>query len=559
MEYRKAVQLLVAYAKAYYVYDKPMVDDDIYDALYKKVKDYEEKNPIAVVKLSPTQNVGYRDNRFDKFIHSKPMLSISNVYDFNDMAGWYSNLAKTNKNLSYVCEPKYDGVSITILYKNGVLIGASTRGNGLVGEDVTLNVMTIDNVPKEIKAQGTCEVRGEVVMYKDDFEELNRSRSENGLVTYANTRNAASGSLRQKSAEITRSRKLKFHAFDLFGDLEYGTQVNTLERLKELGFSVFKYIYCRRLVHIESAYKTLLRERETLPMSTDGMVIKVNEREKYENIGNGTKSPNWARAYKFPPENSVTTITGLEWGHGKTGAYVPKARFQPVVLYGVTVTKSTLHNYSRLQESGIKIGDKVIVSLEADVHPVIKEVLVSLRTGNEIDIPIPKICATCGANLIVSNKYLLCPNNNCGDKLEARLSHFVGKKGINMQGLGNNTIHELCARGLVKNLSDLFTLSEDDLTPINVIKNSILGIIHSHRGVELWRFISALGINGLSEKNAKILASAFGMNMFSEDFKLNKALKTTSINTTLRENIVTYFTEYKDEIKKLLELLDPKV
>lgn len=528
----------------YHVLDKPEISDAALDSLKHELFNLELQYPEFISPDSPTQRVGGEPlDEFEKVAHSSPMLSLEDIFSFEELSDWEARIKKlspTDK-FDYYAELKMDGLAVCLIYKNGIFIEGSTRGNGLIGENVTQNLKTIEAIPlrlrvptegelvaiglsvpqaqKAIKAikGGKIEVRGEAIITKEVFEELNKELAEKKLPLLANPRNAAAGSIRQLDSKITAFRHLDCYIYSLLTDLGqiYHKQEHQISKL--LGFKVLSQNkYCKDLREVEKFHAHWLRYRDQLPFEVDGIVTVVNNLALEKKLGTRGKAPRWMIAYKFPGQEATTIVTDIIVQIGRTGILTPIAVLRPVQIGGVIVSRATLHNEDEIERLGIKIGDTVIVARAGDVIPDIVRVLPNLRTDKEKDFKMPQKCPFCGAVIekIEGKVAYRCPNKNCFAQNKRRLAHFVSRQAMDIDGLGPKIIEQLIKAGLVSDPSDFYKLKEGDLLSLErFAEKSALNLIESinkSKKVTLNRFIYALGIRQVGEETARDLAENFG-------------------------------------------------
>jgi DNA ligase (NAD+) len=517
-EYKEAVEKLNLWAYHYYVLDDAITTDEEYDKLYHKVVAYEEAHPQDILSDSPTQRVGdVVSDGFVKAKHLSRMWSLEDIFDAEGLKKWLEKTYRLDNNVTFYCEPKYDGASLNLVYENGELREGITRGDGSVGELITQNVKTIRTIPLTIEHKGLIEIRGEVVIFKDEFEKINKERIQKGEAPFSNPRNAAAGSLRQLDPKITASRNLVF--------LPYGLGVNELEH--KLLSERMEYIYnlgfrkppLRALTQgydeIEAIYEQMKLERESYPMMLDGMVVKVNEIAAQIDMGYTVKVPRWAVAYKFPAVEKITTLKDIILQVGRTGVVTPVAIVEPTDIDGAVVERATLHNFDEIERMDIRIGDKVIILRSGDVIPKIVKVLTQERSGDEVKVERPKACPVCGSELLQEEVLIKCQNLECEARVVNSIIYFASKQCLNIDGLGIKIVEQLFTSGLVKSVLDLFSLTMERLLTLEGFKEkkaqNLLNSIESVKGCELWRFINALGIEHIGEVASKMIAEAFGL------------------------------------------------
>ncbi len=562
-DYTKAVDRLNLYSYHYYVLDDPLTTDEVYDRLYHEVVAYEEKNPQKILKNSPTQRVGdVVSLGFKKAKHLSRMWSLEDVFDAQGLQKWLTKTYKLDKHISFYCEPKFDGASLNLIYKNGELSQGITRGDGVEGEDITQNVKTIRSVPLSIEHKETIEIRGEVVIFKEEFEKINQQRSKNGEAVFANPRNAAAGSLRQLDSSITASRNLVF--------LPYGVGVNELKH--KLLSEKMEYIYslgfkkppqratCKDYEEIQNIYEVMKNERESYPMMLDGMVVKVNEIAAQIDMGYTVKNPRFSVAYKFPAVEKITTVKEIVLQVGRTGVVTPVAIVEPTDIEGVVVERATLHNFDEIERKDIRIGDKVIILRSGDVIPKIIKVLTHERNGNEMKFPRPKECPVCGSELLDEGVLLKCQNLKCEARVVNSIIYFASKPCLNIDGLGEKIVETLYNASLVKSVLDLFDLTLEKLLELEGFKEkkaqNLLDAIENAKGCEYWRFINALGIEHIGEVASKTLSEAFG-SRFLEVCK-EEIMACDGIGEEMAESLLEFIRVNRESIIKLQQILQPK-
>lgn len=516
-EYQSAVELLKKYSYHYYVLDDPITTDEEYDILYHKVVAYEHENPSHILADSPTQRVGDQpQEKFDKARHLSRMWSLEDLFNRDELDTWVNRITKVYGNVTFGCEPKFDGASLNLIYEGGRLSQAITRGDGVEGEDVTQNAKTIQSIPLSIDYAGRIEIRGEVVIFKDDFEQINEERLKNGESLFANPRNAAAGSLRQLDTRITASRRLVFMPYGIGeNNLDIPNLSERMEWVYALGFRrpAMRHV-CRSAEEIEGFYQEMLGVRDTFEMLLDGMVIKVDSISVQDELGYTVKNPRWAAAYKFPAIEKLTVLRDVILQVGRSGVVTPVAIVEPVDIEGVTVERSTLHNFDEIQRKDIRIGDKVIILRSGDVIPKIVKVIASERTGGEAVVPRPTHCPVCGSELLDEGALIKCQNLSCEARVVNSIIYFASKQCLNIDGLGDKIVEALHKAGLVHDVSDLFSLTMEQLLSLEGFKEkksrNLIDAIAAARGCECWRFINALGIEHIGEVASKTLCGAFG-------------------------------------------------
>ena len=507
----------------YYVLDSPVITDEEYDKLFRELAELEEKFPEFKSPNSPTQRVGAPPlKEFKTVKHEIPMLSLDNAFNAEELMAFekkIKRMLKTDEEIEYVVEPKFDGLSISLLYRNGELVRGATRGNGIEGEDVTPNVRTIKTIPLFIEdAPPLIEVRGEVVMFKKDFEELNRERRMKGETTFANPRNAAAGSVRQLDSSITAKRKLHFFAYavGIYEGITFKTQEGILLFLKEKRFKVSPDF--EKVKGIEQVIKRCLwfqERRDEYPFDMDGAVVKVNSLELQKKLGATTHAPRWAIAYKFPAEEKETIVRDIIIQVGRTGKLTPVAILEPVFVSGSTVSRATLHNEDEIKRLGVRIGDHVIVRKAGSVIPEIVRVVKEKRTGKEREFKFPDKCPVCGAKVIrlPGEADYRCTNASCPAQIKGRILHFVSRDAMDIENIGESLVNQLVDKGIVKDIGDLYYLKVDDLLPLErmgrVLAEKIVRNIQNSKNRPLHRLIYGLGIFHVGKHVAEILTQKF--------------------------------------------------
>lgn len=506
----------------YYVLNDPLMSDFEYDKLMRELQDLEQANPQYADPNSPTQRVGSdRANQFASVTHRFPMQSLSNTYSREEVTDFDTRIQKEVGEVEYVCELKFDGTSISLLYEHGQLVRAATRGDGTVGDDVTENVRTIRSIPLQLRGGGypdLFEIRGEILMPYKSFERLNREREDIGETPFANPRNAAAGSLKQQSSAVTASRDLDAYLYMLAGDeMPYATHYESLLAARQWGFKVSDQMkLCRNLDEVMDFIRYWDKARESLPFATDGVVIKVNSYAMQKQLGSTAKAPRWAVAYKFKAEQALTRLLSVDFQVGRTGAITPVANLEPVQLAGTVVKRASLHNAEQIALLDIRLGDMVYVEKGGEIIPKITEVELSERPAESQPFGFITRCPECGTELV---KYEgearhYCPNSSsCPPQIVGRIVHFISRKAMNIEGLGDETVQLLYDNGLVHDISDLYTLKRADLVRLPRLgeksADNILRNIEASKQVPFARVLFAIGIRFIGETTAKILARQF--------------------------------------------------
>ena len=515
-------QLLHEQNYRYYVLNDPLMSDFEYDKLMRELQDLEQSYPQYADPNSPTQRVGSdRANQFASVTHRFPMQSLANTYSREEVIDFDARVRKEVGEVEYVCELKFDGTSISLLYEHGRLVRAATRGDGTVGDDVTENVRTIRSIPLQLRGTGypdLFEIRGEILMPYKSFERLNREREDIGETPFANPRNAAAGSLKQQSSAVTASRDLDAFLYTLVGDnLPYTTHYESLMAARQWGFKISDHIQlCRNLDEVMAFIQHWDKARESLPFATDGAVIKVNSYAMQKQLGSTAKAPRWAVAYKFKAEQALTRLLSVDFQVGRTGAITPVADLEPVQMAGTVVKRASLHNAEQIALLDIRLGDMVYVEKGGEIIPKITEVELSQRPADSRPFEFITHCPECGTELV---KYEgearhYCPNSSsCPPQIVGRIVHFISRRAMNIEGLGDETVQLLYDNGLIHDVSDLYTLKRADLVRLPRLgeksADNILRNIEASKAVPFSRVLFAIGIRFVGETTAKILARQF--------------------------------------------------
>lgn len=515
--------LLQYYTKKYFD-DEQVVSDYEYDMLMRELKQIEKEYPELITEDSPTQRVGTGAIKkgFEKVTHEVPLQSLQDVFTFEEVEEFDQRMQKAaiefSRSLDYVVETKIDGLSSAIEYRNGKLYRGATRGNGIVGEDVTQNISTIKHVPKELKEPISITVRGEVFIGKTDFDKLNEDRLLEEQEQFANARNAAAGSLRQLDSKITASRPLDIYVFNVqkCDDITFKTHYESLLYLERLGFNVNPVkILCKNMQEVRDAINKIGEMRNGLDFGIDGAVVKVNDLELREKVGTTYKTPRWAVAYKYPPEKKETLLKDIVCQVGRTGAITPMAILDPVYVAGSKISKTTLHNEDYIKQNDIRIGDRVIIQKAGDVIPEVVGVNKDKRDGTEKIFEMPRICPVCGADAVreEGEAVVRCIGIECPAKLYRSIIHFASKDAMDIDGLGEAIIGVLIERKLISNIADIYKLTIDDVASLKKngkkFAQNLINAIEESKKRDLYRVINSLGIRHVGVKLAKTLARYF--------------------------------------------------
>ncbi|HUC88651.1 MAG TPA: NAD-dependent DNA ligase LigA [Candidatus Paceibacterota bacterium] len=573
----------------YHVTNNPKVTDDVYESLTRELHDLEEKYPACADPNSAVNRVaGAPQDKFNKVTHKIRMLSMNDSFSKEEVSLWEKRVSKLlNADFSYFCELKLDGLAISLIYENGVFIKGATRGDGFIGEDVTENLKMIETIPLKLKSPHPAyvEVRGEAVMPKRIWRKLNREQESAGKPAFANTRNAAAGSIRQLDPNIVKERSLDFFAWDL-EQLKAGKEAPKIikhsekhDYLRKLGFQVAPYEKkAKNLEEVFSFIEEIGKIKEYLPYGTDGVVISVDELPLEDKLGVVGKAPRYMTAYKYPAERATTIVTDITTNVGRTGAITPLAHFNPTLVAGSTISKATLHNMDQINRLDIRIGDTVVIQKAGDVIPEVVEVLAKMRDGHEKKFKMPKTCPVCGAKIeqrisgskqisssqgprissrtlgqTIAHKNLLasgnnsvayyCTNKDCPAKNRRGMQHFVSV--FEIYDVGPKILDRLKDEGLISDAADLFTLSESDISGLERFgeksAQNIIASIASHRKIPLWRFIYALGILHVGEQTAKDIADHFGTLDKIANAESEEINKIENIGPVVSDSVYKYF------------------
>lgn len=514
------------YAKLYYDMDNPAITDYEYDMMMNKLKALEKDFPELITKDSLTQKVGgHVKEGFKQVTHEVPLQSLQDIFSFDELREFDNRVRKVaeenNEELKYVVETKIDGLSTALKYENGIFVQGATRGNGLIGEDVTDNLKTIAHIPKKLNEDINITVRGEVFIGTKEFEKMNAEREIMDEPLFANARNAAAGSLRQLDSRVTAMRPLdififnvqKYEAETFDSENSHFTELNKLEKL---GFNVVPVrTLCSTIDEAIEAIQKIGEDREKLSFGIDGAVIKVDNLRLREILGTTYKVPKWAIAYKYPPEKKETKLLDIVCQVGRTGAITPTAILEPVKVAGSTISKTTLHNEDFIKQKGLKIGDTVVIQKQGDVIPEVVDVLKRKRNGTERDFVMPTVCPVCGAPVVREEGEAVarCIGIECSAKLLRNLAHFASKEGMDIDGLGIKIIEQLVDKGLLKNITDIYTLTIDEIASLKKngkkFAQNLIDAINESKNNDLFKLLTALGIRHIGTKSAKGLCKKY--------------------------------------------------
>ena len=571
-EIKELRKKLEYYAKLYYDMDSPAISDYEYDMMMNKLKALEKEFPELISKDSLTQKVGgHVKEGFKEVTHEVPLQSLQDVFSFEELKEFDERVKKValenNEELKYVVETKIDGLSSALKYENGVLVQGATRGNGLVGEDVTENMKTIKHVPKELNEKINITVRGEVFIGAKEFEKMNEEREILEEPLFANARNAAAGSLRQLDSKITASRPLDIFIFNVqkYDEKTFDSENShfvELSKLEKLGFNVVPVkTLCNNIDEAIEAIKKIGEDREKLSFGIDGAVVKVDNLRLREILGTTYKVPKWAIAYKYPPEKKETKLLDIVCQVGRTGAITPTAILEPVKVAGSTISKTTLHNEDFIKEKGLKIGDTVVIQKQGDVIPEVVDVIKKKRNGTEKDFVMPTVCPVCGAPVVREEGEAVarCIGIECSAKILRNLAHFVSKEGMNIEGLGIKILEQLVDKGFVKNIADIYTLTVDDVASLKKngrkFAQNVIDAINRSKDNDLYQLITALGIRHIGVKSAKGLTKKYNSIDKIANASLEELAMTPDVGLITAESIYEFFRQPQtiDLIEKLKE------
>lgn len=554
-------QQLAEWAHTYYVKDAPKVEDSEYDKVYHELVSLEQEHPELISNDSITQRVGGDIlSGFSKVTHKVPMMSLNNAFNKNDLIDFENRIKKlTSTPINYMVELKIDGLAINLRYENGKFIQGATRGDGVVGEDITHNLKTVKSIPLSLAKPLTIEVRGECYMPKKSFIELNEAREAEGENVFANPRNAAAGSLRQLDPKVAAKRNLSTFIYtvaDTTG-FDFNSQNDSLIELEELGLKINnERKLCHSIDEVWDYIENFRDKRHELDYEIDGIVIKVNDFTAQEEIGYTVKAPRWAIAYKFPAEEAETVIRDIEWTVGRTGVVTPTAVMDPVQLAGTTVARASLHNVDLITEKDIRLLDHVMIHKAGDIIPEVTRVLTDKRDETSVPYEFPTHCPTCDSELerIESEVALRCMNPMCPSQIKEGLNHFVSRNAMNIDGLGPRVLEQMYDKDIIKNVADLYFVTEEELLTLEKIKeksaNNILTAISQSKNNSLEKLLFGLGIQHVGAKAAKLIAEEFGtieQIMVAEKETIN-AIDT--IGPVIADSIEKYFSN--EEVKELV-------
>ena len=548
----------------YYILDRPVISDARYDKLFRELQELEKQFPDLITPDSPSQRVGAPPlENFQKMKHKVPMLSLSNTFSEEETIEFDQRVKRflgTSGNIEYVAEPKIDGLGVSLMYENGIFTKGTTRGDGITGEDITINLKTIHSIPlkfleNKLTPPKKIEIRGEVYMETKEFQKLNKKRAHAGEPLFANPRNAAAGSLRQLDSSITASRPLDIFCYGL-GELtgkSFTTHWDTLHAFKSWGLKVNPLIQkVKNINEVIKFYNETVKKRHHLDYEIDGVVVKANKLSLQEKLGAIARSPRWAIAYKFPAVQKTTKIKDIIAQVGRTGAITPVAVMEPVEVGGVTVSRATLHNQDEIDNKDIRIGDTIIIQRAGDVIPEVVSVVKERRTGKERKYKLPNKCPVCGANVYKpeDESVARCIGISCPAQLKETIIHFASRTAMNIDGLGTKLIEQMAGKGIIKDAADLYYLTKADILKLERMANksasNIIEAIEKTKSTTLTRLIYGLGIRHVGEHLANVLAKQFHSLEALAKTDIDRLIQTNEVGPQIADSIVRFFKEKKN-------------
>ena len=566
--YEELKKTIAYHANKYYNEDAPEISDFEYDMLMLELKNIELQNPEIISADSPTQVIvaeGTVDTHFSEVTHEVPLQSLQDVFSTADVVNFVERIEKEVSNPTYVVEAKIDGLSVSLEYKKGKFVRGATRGNGLVGEDVTVNLNTIKSIPQTLKDEIDIIVRGEVYLPHAYFEKINEEREIMGEKLFANPRNAAAGSLRQLDPEVTAQRNLDIFVFNVqkSDDVKFATHYESLKFLEEQGFIISPYLKrCNSAEDVVNAINEIGEMRGSLEFDIDGAVVKVDNLAQREEIGVTTKVPKWAVAYKYPPEKKETILKDIVLQVGRTGAITPVAILEPVRVAGSVISKTTLHNEDFIKEKDLKIGDHILIQKAGDVIPEVCDVLKEKRDGTEKDFEMPRICPVCGSEAVREDgeAVIRCTGIECPAMLFRNIVHFASRDAMDIEGFGPAMVETLLNNNLLKNIADIYTLEYEDLVKLERMGdksvNNLLNAIEKSKSNSLDRLLNSFGIRHIGLKSAKLLAKRYKNldDLMSANY--DELCTINEIGGIMAESLVKFFAseQTQDLIEKLRNL-----
>ena len=558
-------EITAYHAKRYYDDDDPEISDFEYDMLMLELRNLEKQFPDLITSDSLTQHVGGTVKEgFEKVEHEVPLQSLQDIFDYDELYAFDERVKKAldGEKVKYIVETKIDGLSVSLEYKEGNFVRGATRGNGLVGEDITENLMTIKHIPKKLKEPVDIIVRGEVFIGKAEFDKMNEEREANEESLFANARNAAAGSLRQLDSKITAQRPLDIYIFNVqkSDSIKFNSHLESLEYLEKLGFNVNPVkVPCDSVESVIKEIENIGENRENLTFGIDGAVIKVDDLNQREILGVNFKTPKWAIAYKYPPEQKETILKDIALQVGRTGAITPMAILEPVKVAGSTISKTTLHNEDFIKEKDLRIGDTVIIQKAGDVIPEVVGVVKDKRTGNEIVFEMPRKCPVCGADAVREDgeAAVRCIGIECPAKQYRNILHFASREAMNIKGLGDSIIEEFLNREFIKNIADLYTLELEDIASLKKngqkFAQNLIDSINDSKNNEFYRVINGLGIRHIGVKAAKSLAKAYKNIDNLMEASVESLLAIDDMGEIMAESVHDFFSQ--EQTRDLIEKL----
>ncbi|MGK0255844.1 MAG: DNA ligase (NAD+) [Arcobacteraceae bacterium] len=563
-QYKQQIETLISYSYAYYVNDNPIATDDEYDKLNRSILAYEAKNPTHIHPHTPTQRVGGKVlDGFQKAKHLSRMWSQEDIFGTDELEDWIKRVSKVvdQEHLTFVCEPKFDGASLNIIYENGVLKQAISRGDGSVGEDITQNVKTIHSIPLTIPYDGLIEIRGEIVIKKDDFEVINQQRIRDNEPPFANPRNAAAGSLRQLDSSITAKRKLFFNVWGVGeNSLDFEKSSEVISYIHSFGFAKPPIqTLCTTVEEIEKVYHEIIAKRDSIAMGLDGMVIKIDDMQSQSDLGYTVKFPRWSCAYKFPAVEKTTKVLSITLQVGRTGAITPVANVVPTLIDGSTVARATLHNFDEIRRLGLKLNDEVIIIKSGDIIPKITKVFTDRRDGTQTDITPPTNCPECNSELLIEEILIKCQNLDCPSRVVNSIIYFASKNCMNIDGLGIKIVELLVSKEKIKDVLDLYSLTSSDLEGLESFKEkkitNLLTSIQNTKNTELHRVVTALGVEHIGEVASKQICLEFGANILNVTYE--ELEKLNGIGAQMANSLLEFIRVNRNLMEKLFEIIEP--
>ena len=553
------------HAKKYYDEDDPEISDFEYDMLLLELRNLEKEFPEFITSDSLTQHVGGNVKEgFQKVEHIVQLQSLQDIFDFEELYAFDERVSKTleNEKIEYVVETKIDGLSVALEYEKGVFVRGATRGNGLVGEDITENLKTIKNIPKKLKEPVDIIVRGEVFIGKEEFEKMNEERIQNEEPLFANARNAAAGSLRQLDSSITAKRPLDIFIFNVqkSDTINFKSHKESLDYLEKLGFNVNPVrVLCTSIKDVVTEIENIGKNREALTFGIDGAVVKIDDLKQREVLGTNYKTPKWAIAYKYPPEQKETILKDIVCQVGRTGAITPMAILEPVQVAGSTISKTTLHNEDFIKEKDLKIGDTVVIQKAGDVIPEVVRAVTEKRTGNEKEFVMPRICPVCGAKAVreEGEAAVRCIGVECPAKQYRSILHFASREAMNIKGLGDSLVEEFINRGFINNIADIYSLKFEQVASLkkngNKFAQNMIDSIEESKKNEFYRVINGLGIRHIGVKAAKQLAKRFKNIDNLKNASFEELIEIDDMGEIMAQSVYEFFSQ--EQAEDLIEKL----